>query len=138
MEKVLIDTDVILDFFFDREPFSDQAARILSMAESGNIRASVTPVIISNTYDLLRQTASHDKVIRQLRRLLTIVHVLTMSHECVLKALDSGFTDFEDALQNAAAVLAGDVQVIVTRNTRDYRKSTLGVLTPEQYLKKRI
>ncbi len=34
MKRVLIDTDVILDFFFDREPFSDDAAKVLSLCES--------------------------------------------------------------------------------------------------------
>jgi len=59
MENVLIDRDVILDFFFDRKPFSDDAAVILSLCESKNIRGFITPVICSNLYYLLRRTSSH-------------------------------------------------------------------------------
>jgi len=33
MENVLIDTDVILDFFFDREPFAEFATDILNLCE---------------------------------------------------------------------------------------------------------
>lgn len=57
MENVLIDTGVILDFFFDRKPYSKDAATILSFCESKKLKGYVTPVIFSNTYYLLRQKA---------------------------------------------------------------------------------
>ena len=63
MHKILVDTDVILDFFFDREPFSENAAKILSLCEMKKVTGYVTPVIVSNVYYLLRQTAKHEKVI---------------------------------------------------------------------------
>ena len=59
MTRILIDTDVILDFFFDRQPFAENTAKILSLCESKEIRGFVTPVIISNIYYLLRQTAKN-------------------------------------------------------------------------------
>jgi predicted nucleic acid-binding protein len=67
MDKVLIDTDVILDFFFDRQPFADYSAQVIGLCELNNIRGFVTPVIFSNIYYLLRQTARHDKVIDNLK-----------------------------------------------------------------------
>ena len=76
MKRILIDTDVILDFFFDRQPFSEFAAKIFSLCESKQIQGFVTPVIYSNTYYLLRQTAKHDKVIEKLTPLLSIADVL--------------------------------------------------------------
>ncbi|MBK6965799.1 MAG: PIN domain-containing protein [Bacteroidales bacterium] len=135
MNKVLIDTDVILDFFFDRQPFSDDAAKVLSFCELNRIRGFVTPVIISNIYYILRQTAKHEKVIEKISQLLKIIDVLVIDKTIVLQALDSGFIDFEDALQNFAAEKAGDVGLIITRNIRDYKKSNLGVMTPADFLK---
>ncbi len=135
MEKVLIDTDVILDFFFDRKPFSDYASQVISLCESDKIQGFVTPVIYSNVYYLLRQTARHDKVIEKLKQLLMITDVLTMDKEVVRNALNSGFKDFEDSLQNYAAVKFGAIDVILTRNIKDFRKSEIGVLTPETYIK---
>ena len=135
MESILIDTDVILDFFFDRQPFSDDAALIFSLCEKKKIKGYVTPVIYSNTYYLLRQTAHHDKVINKLKQLLSITDVLTMDKEVVIQALNSGFTDFEDALQNFSALKNGDISVIITRNIKDYKTSKIGVLTPDYYLK---
>ena len=138
MKKVLIDTDVILDFFFDREPFSYNAAKVLSLCESGEIKGFITSVIISNVYYLLRQTSSHEKVVEKLTQLITITEVLTTGKDIILKALNSNFKDFEDALQNYSAELNGQIDLIITRNIKDFRSSSLGIMTPENYLKTKI
>jgi predicted nucleic acid-binding protein len=135
MKKILIDTDVILDFFFDRQPFSEDASKILSLCEAGQIKGFITPVMISNIYYLLRKIATHKKVIENLKKLLTIVDVARLSKETVLDALNSDFKDFEDALQNFAAKNEKDITIIVTRNIKDYKTSNLSIMTPEAYLK---
>lgn len=135
MKKVLIDTDVILDFFFDRKPFSDDAAKVLSLCESREIIGCITSVIISNVYYLLRQSATHEKVIEKLTQLITITEVLSTDKEVILKALNSDFRDFEDAIQNYSAELHGQIDVIITRNIKDFKNSSLGIMTPGNYLK---
>jgi hypothetical protein len=124
-----------LDFFFDRAPFADFAAGVLNLCEENKIKGSVTPVIICNTYYLLRKTARHDLVIEKLKRLLTVIEVLEMDEEIVINSLNSDFRDFEDALQNFSAVKNGKIDIVLTRNIRDYKKSELAVMTPETYLK---
>jgi len=135
MKRVLIDTDVILDFFFDRKPFSDNAAKVLSLCESREIKGFITSVIISNVYYLLRQTSTHEKVIEKLIQLVTITEVLTTDKDVIIKALNSNFKDFEDALQNYSAELNGQIDLIITRNIKDFKYSSLGVMTPENYIK---
>jgi len=135
MDRVLIDSDVILDSLFDRQPFSEYATQIFSMCEQKKIVGYLTPVIYSNVYYLLRQTASHEKVIEKLKQLLEITEVLKMDKGVVKNALYSGFKDFEDSLQNFAAVNFGSIDIILTRNLKDYKYSELGVFTPETYLK---
>ncbi|NOZ45353.1 MAG: PIN domain-containing protein [Chlorobi bacterium] len=135
MDKVLIDTDVILDLFFDRKPFSEYSAQVIRLCESGKLIGFVTPVIYSNVYYLLRQTARHSKVIEKLKQLLMITDVLLMDKEVVSNALNSGFKDFEDSLQNFSAIKNGEIDVILTRNVKDFRKSEISVLTPESYIK---
>lgn len=135
MKRVLIDTDVILDFFFDRKPFSDNAAKVLALCESKEITGHITSVIISNVYYLLRQTAKHEKVVDKLNQLISITEILATDKKTIIRALNSPFKDFEDALQNYSAEITGDIDVIVTRNTKDFKNSALGVVTPENYLK---
>jgi|SRR5680860_923326 len=138
MKSILIDTDVILDFFFDRKPFSDNAAKVLALCESKEITGFITPVIVSNIYYLLRQTAKHEKVIEKLNQLISITDVLIIDKDIIMQALISNFKDFEDALQNYSAEMNGEIDVIITRNIKDFRSSSLGIMTPENYLKLKI
>ena len=135
MDKVLIDTDVILDFFFDRDPFAEFATEILNLCESETIKGFTTPVIICNVYYLLRKTAKHEIIIEKIKQLLNIIDITSMDKEVVFGALNSKFKDFEDALQNFSAIENGQISIILTRNVKDYKKSKLAVLTPETYLK---
>ena len=135
MENVLIDTDVILDFFFDREPFAEFTTEILNLCEENKLKGFTTPVIICNTYYLLRKTAKHNIVIEKIKQLLTIVDVLQIDKEVVLDSLNSDFKDFEDALQNYSAVKNGKISIVLTRNIKDYKKSEIAVMTPETYLR---
>ncbi len=137
MNRILIDSDIILDVFTDREPFTEQSSQVLALCETGEIHGFVTPVICSNTYYIMRSLSGHDRVIELLRKLCSITGILAMDREIVLQALDTGFRDFEDALQSCSAVARGDIDVILTRNVRDYRQSPLAAMTPEQYLKAR-
>lgn len=135
MDNVLIDTDVILDFFFDRQPFAEYSTQVMGLCEANKVKGYVTPVICSNVYYLLKQTARHDKVIDKLKQMLMIIDVLVMDKEVVSKALNSGFKDFENSLQNFAAMKHGGIDVILTRNVKDFSKSEIGVLSPESYIK---
>jgi hypothetical protein len=58
-----------------------------------------------------------------------------MDREVVSNALNSVFRVFEDGLQNFAAMKNGGIDVILTRNLKDYSKSEIGVLTPESNIK---
>ncbi|MDT7827694.1 PIN domain-containing protein [Pricia sp. S334] len=137
MEKVLLDTDVLLDFFFDRKPFSDHTAQVLDLCEKKKIEGFTTPVIIANAYYLLRRDSRHEKVINKLLQLLNIIDIVKMDRKVVIKALNSDFKDFEDALQNFSAVEMEKIKTILTRNIKDFKKSELAVMTPETYLKGR-
>lgn len=137
MTKLLIDTDVILDFFFQREPFADSAAQILSLCESKKIKGYITPVIVSNVYYLLRQTAKHEKVIEKLKLLLSITEILAIDKAIVLHALNSEFRDFEDALQNYTAELNNEIEILITLNIKDYKYSHLAIVTPDNFLQMR-
>lgn len=135
MNSILIDTDVILDFFFDRKPFSDDASAILSLCENKKVKGFITPVMISNIYYILRKLAKHEKVIENLKNLINIVDVAIISRESILEALNSDFKDFEDALQNYTAQSNKEIKIIITRNIRDYKSSKLSVMPPDIYLK---
>ena len=135
MDKVLIDTDVLMDVFFDRKPFSKYATQVINRCAEKQIEGYTTPVILSNVYYLLSKTAKHDIIIEKIKQLLMIVDIVKIDKNAVVNALNSSFKDFEDALQNFSAVEQGDIKIILTRNIKDFKKSSLAILTPEIYLK---
>ena len=53
----------------------------------------------------------------------------------ILAALNSNFKDFEDAIQYHTA-LENELDLIITRNKKDFKTSALPVLTAKEYLKK--
>ena len=70
MKSVLLDTDVLLDFYLDRKPFSDDSLQLLLKCEQKQCRAFITPLIVANTYYILRRHATHNFVVERLQILL--------------------------------------------------------------------
>lgn len=135
MDTVLIDTDVLLDFFFNRKPFAEYSTEVLNLCEQNKIIGVTTPVIISNVYYLLSKSGKHTIIVERLKQLLSIIDIINMDKKVVLNALNSEFKDFEDALQNFSAIENGKISIILTRNIKDFKKSKLAIMTPEFYLK---
>ena len=133
MDKVFLDSDIILDFILNREPFSDHASDIFSLGESGNVKLYSSGLVFSNCYYILRKFTTHQKVIETLKSLALLMDFVAINRQVVLDALHASFKDFEDSIQNASAAFAG-INVLITRNTKDYKQSELSVMTPEAFL----
>lgn len=138
MDKVLIDTDVLMDFFFDREPYAEYATELLNSCANKEMQGFTTPVIVSNVYYLLRKTAKHSMIVEKIKQLLTIIEIVKMDKNVVLSALNSEFKDFDDALQNFSAIENEQIKIILTRNLKDFKKSELAIMTPETYLRGKV
>jgi len=135
MQKVFVDTDVIIDFLIDRKPYSEQAAIILSLSEYKNIQVCVSTLTFANCYYILKKFSSHSKVIAKLSQLAEIVEIADVTKKAIFNSLKSDFKDFEDAIQNETAKTDSQIKVLITRNLKDYKNSDLVILTPELYLK---
>ena len=133
MDKVFLDTDVILDFLLDRDDFSEASVYLLTLGDMGKIGLYSSGLVFSNCYYVLRKISTHAKAMDALQSLGSFIHMTTIDDQVVEDALHSSFKDFEDALQNASATLSG-IKVLITRNGKDYRKSSLAVMTPEEYI----
>jgi len=133
MKHSLIDSDVLLDFLLEREPFSLESSKVLALCANMKIKGYVTPVIVSNTYYLLSKLTSNSVAKSKLKILLMDLGILIMNKEVILEAIDSGFKDFEDALQYYSAINNEKIDSIITRNIKDYKLSSLPVYTPSHY-----
>ena len=135
MQKIFVDTDVIVDFLIDRKPFSEQAAIILTLSEYGHIRVYVSALTFANCYYILKKFSSHSKVISKLIQLAEMVEIIDVTKKAILDSLKSNFKDFEYSIQNESAKKDTQIKILVTRNIKDYRTSDLSILSPEEYLK---
>ena len=127
--RLLIDTDVLLDFALNREPHAEPAKRLLAWAANNPGRCAVAWHSLANLNYMMR-----GKTRPFIRDLLEFLEVPRTGREQMQAALDMGFADLEDAMQTAAAMLFG-AQAIVTRNIRDYRHSPIKADSPEAVLK---
>jgi predicted nucleic acid-binding protein len=127
--RLLLDTDVLLDFALNREPHATGAKRLLGWASTNPGRCAVAWHSLANLNYMMR-----GKTEQFIRDLLEFVEVPRTGREQMQVALDMGFADLEDAMQTSAAMLFG-AQLIVTRNIRDYRRSPIKADTPDAVLK---
>ncbi len=81
------------------------------------------------------QELSRKLTISILKDLASILNILKVDEDSVLRALESDFIDFEDALQYYSTSDYKRIDLIVTRNVKDYKYSSLPVMTPEMLIK---
>ena len=122
-KKILLDTNVVLDFLLKREPNYGYAKAIIQEIVKDNVQGYVTASMATDIFYLLQKTNGKTFALESLVDLLTILDVLTVYKDDVYSALYSEWDDFEDALQAHVAIRSG-MDAIITRNTRDYKKAT--------------
>ena len=88
---------------------------------------------ITNIYYILRKAGGDQKAREFLMLILKYLTVVSADHSCILNALRSEFSDFEDGVQHFSAV-SHQCECIVTRNVEDYKKSDLNVYLPIEFL----
>ena len=135
MTDLFIDTDVIIDFLVDRKPFSREAAIIFTLIEQKKLKGYTSSLTFSNLYYVLRKVEAHNKVISKLDSLSKMLSILKVEEQTIIKALASGFPDFEDSIQYFSAKENRKIDAIITRNTKDFKNSEIPVMTPGDYLK---
>ena len=135
MTDIFIDTDVIIDFLIDRKPHSREAAFIFTLVEQKKLKGYVSSLTFSNLYYVLRKFESHSKVITKLDSITKLLTILKVDQQTIKDAIESGFTDFEDSIQYNCALDYKKIDVLITRNIKDFKNSEIPVMTPSDYLK---
>ena len=130
--KLLLDINIILDVVFDR-PGEPASSALIATCSQQNQAWLAWHSVATLAYLIEREknAATARAVIADL---LTWAKVATTGHPDALHALQLPMADFEDALQVAAAQACG-AGYIITRNVRDFGKSPIAALTPENFLK---
>ncbi len=132
-KKVFIDSDIVLDLLCKREPFYEYAARIFTLSDMKHIELFTTALVFANVYYILRKTLGIEKAKELLRKLRLLIHIVPIEEKIIDLALNSTFSDVEDALQYFTAREHG-IGMLVTRNIRDYKERDILVQSPQEFL----
>ncbi|HEX3619169.1 MAG TPA: PIN domain-containing protein [Candidatus Udaeobacter sp.] len=133
--KILLDTDVLMDVALGRPDFGPDSRAVLDWCQQTPGTAVVAWHTVSNLFYLIHAARSDSFARSFLSDLLKFASVATSGTEAVRNALTMRMSDFEDALQ-AAAAISGNAEYIVTRNTADYRHSPIPAITPRDFLRR--
>ena len=130
MKRAYVDTNILVDLVLSRQEFLPDAQRVFAIGYAGEAQLVVSALSFVNTVYLGRKYKfPMDDVLSKLRMIADFVDVSDLSGQNVVDMLNSGWRDYEDATQHRSAI-DEQADCIVTRNKKDFKASTLPVLTP--------
>lgn len=131
--KVLVVTNVIIDFLLTREPFYRASLEVIKKCASREVIGYIAFHSVPNLWYILRKIPE-DRRREWMLNICQFLQVVGVSHEEVIKAIRmESFKDFEDCLQDRCAQSVG-AKYIITRNIQDFMNSDIQAILPEDFL----
>lgn len=132
--RILIDTNVLLDYLLEREPFFEDAKEIMKLCADGKTKACIAAHSITNMFFILRKDFNEKERREVLFSLCSIFDIEGIDKAKLVSGLaNEDFSDFEDCLQMECAKAYG-ADYIVSRNITDYSASEIKAIEPKDYL----
>jgi predicted nucleic acid-binding protein len=127
--NVLIDANVVFDVVEKRQPHYAASNLVLCLCRRRVLAGMVAYHTVANIF------YQYGKPALPFLKDSLLPHVRTVSADSplIIQALQWGMSDFEDALQ-AAAAWANGATFIISRNVKDFKLSQVPALTPIDYL----
>lgn len=131
--KIYIDSDVILDYLYDREPFNTNAKIIIALIEKKIINGYISSLILWNIYYILSKYLGEKEARKKIKIFRSIIDIIAIDAKIIDQGLNSNIKDFEDSIQYFAAKSA-NIDFIITRNKKDYPKGDVSILSPDEFI----
>ena len=131
--KLLIDANILLDVLQKREPYYCDSSVIWKLCETRQISGCVSTLSFANIIYVMRKELSAEQIEETLRALALIFEFAELSVLDLNLAAKMKWDDFEDAVQSVTAERK-HADYIITRNIRDFKKSSVMALTPTELI----
>jgi len=131
--RLFLDTNVMLDLLGERDPFYVSAAKIATLADKRSLQIVVSALSYATISYFLTKYDGPEKTKDKLRKFKVISEICELDEVINEKGLNSDFSDFEDSLQYFSA-LRTECDIIITRNGKDFKKSEIPVMSPDEFL----
>lgn len=134
MKKIFIDTNVVIDLLSMRQPRFEDSIKLFRLIENKKIIGYISGLSFSIIFYVISKELGKSQTIDALKKLRLILDISPVDVNTIDLALNSDFTDFEDAIQHYSAV-ASKSDIILTNNEKDFKHSILPVTTPKHFVK---
>jgi predicted nucleic acid-binding protein len=133
MNRILLDTNVVLDALLERDPWVAEARAIWDAHLRYRISAHITATSLTDIFYVSRRLRDRGKAWLAVGACLDQLYILPVDLPVLQSAARIGDGDFEDHLQIAASV-AAHLDAIVTRDPSGFRHSPIPVLSPAEFV----
>jgi predicted nucleic acid-binding protein len=133
-EILFIDSDILLDIILIREQHFNASVEVLTLADDDKYECCTSVHSLLNIHYSTKKLFGEKSARQSIKMLTEKFKIISEDVNTVKQAIQSNFSDFEDAVQYYTAISA-KADVIITRNIKDYKQSTIPVLTAEQFLR---
>ncbi len=134
MRRILVDTYIVIDLLAKRKEFYEEAAELFSRSDKKELNLAISSLTFANANYVLSKLKSAKEAREILRKFKVLVKILNLNDKITSLALsDDDFPDFEDGLQYYSA-MENQLEIIITRNKKDFKNSKIPVLTAKEFL----
>lgn len=130
-KRVLVDTNVAIDWLIDHKPWSDDAVPLWASQDAGQTELCLPVSVLDTIYYVIRKGKDFAIAKHAIERCITTLTILPMDISIVQPALALPGNDFEDNLLVACAVGNG-LDLIVTRDPAGFKNSLVPAINPTQ------
>jgi predicted nucleic acid-binding protein len=132
--RVLIDTNIVLDFLLQREQFFQDAELLFQAIDADRVIGYVTATTLTDIFYISRKhTRSVEQARQAVSETLTVMLICPIDRSVLESAFNSGLVDFEDAVQIFGAA-AQRLDGILTRDNKGFLSSPIPVLSIQELL----
>jgi predicted nucleic acid-binding protein len=130
--KLFIDTNILIDLIADRKPFSKWAYRIFKDQKNGKWQLWTSDNSILTTYYIIEKQLGTEKAKKATKIILSRLHIQPIQKLDLLAGLEVPFKDYEDGVKFVCARSIKGISKIITRNKKDFKQSSIEVVSPDE------
>ena len=132
-KRIFLDTNVILDYLLEREPFYYDALKLWAACEEGTVEGYVSALTVNNVHYIAHRLKSETTAMIAVRGILSVFNVVPLDKELMNLAADFHDRDYEDDIQLQSAIRSGCTHLF-TRDPTHFHTKALAIVPPSSFL----
>ena len=132
-ERIIVDTNIIVDVFTKREPHFAASRSLLKLCEEDTVSGYITASTATDIYYVVKRYTDHQTAEDALGNVLSFLSVLDVTGANVLEAYSQHTSDFEDCLLGVCASRFG-IDRIITRDKTGFNSFGIPFCAPSSFL----